>query len=227
MEVVVTRLFLVSHDVAPMIETKKRQFEQPVAGEAHPEIGMAGPGTRKYILAQLKCLHMLVTEYAPALFLMGKMVRDCHWEKHAAGTGGHVKDLMHLQMLFLFALRPKRGRQQYRDAILLGLLQWLSNMDNLPAMTWSEEKLEASIGTVAHGAGGEMTAKNAKELHDLYVTQRLTGDDVRDLDTNPMSKLYPEESRRQHDEEDYQRDDALHPLRDDKGDVRQGSKPMV
>ena len=37
-----------------------------------------------------------------------------------------------------------------------------------------------------------MTAKNAQELHDLYTTQRLGGDDVRNLDTNPMSKGYPQ-----------------------------------
>ena len=37
-----------------------------------------------------------------------------------------------------------------------------------------------------------MMAKRAKELHGLYITQRLTGDDLRNLDTNPMSKGYSE-----------------------------------
>ena len=59
-------------------------------------------------------------------------------------------------------------------------------------MAWSEEKLEATISTLAWESGGEVTAKNAKELHDMSITQRLTGDDVRNLDTNPMSKGYPE-----------------------------------
>ena len=104
--------------------------------------------------------------------------------------GGHVKDLTHLQMLFLLALRPKRGRQQYQDKTLLALLQWLPNMDNLLAMAWSERKLEATISVLARESGGEMTAKNAQELHDLYITKRPTGDDVRQLDTNPMSKGY-------------------------------------
>ena len=78
-----------------------------------------------------------------------------------------MKDLTHLQMLFLLALRPKRGRQQYQDKTLLALLQWLPNMDNLLAMAWSEEKLQATIGTPARESGGDMTANNAKELHDL------------------------------------------------------------
>ena len=134
---------------------------------------------------------MLVTEYAPARFLMGKVVRDYHSERHAAGSGGNLKDLMHLGMLFLFALRPKRGRQQYGDATLLALLRWLPSMENLPAMAWSEEKLEATIRVLARGSGGELTAKNAQELHDLYITQHLTGDYVRNVDTKPMSKGYP------------------------------------
>ena len=65
-------------------------------------------------------------------------------------------------------------------------------MDSLPAMAWSEEKLEAGIGRLAQEAGGDLMARNAEELHNLYITQRLTGGDIQHLDVNPMSEGYPD-----------------------------------
>ena len=43
-------------------------------------------------------------------------------------------------------------------------------MDELPATARWEEKLEASVGRLAFEAGGDLTAANATDLHNLYVT---------------------------------------------------------
>ena len=120
METMVTSLFLVGWEVAPIIDAQIEKLRRPARGTGRADHG-TGPGTKGYALQQLECLRLLITQYVLALLLMGKMVRDCHWEKHAAGTRGHVRVLMQLQVLFLLALRPKQGRRQYLKTTLLGL----------------------------------------------------------------------------------------------------------
>ena len=126
------------------------------------------PRTRSYALKQLQCLHRLVTQYVPALFLMGIWVRD--WKLHAANTGSHVQRLLHLRATFFLALRPKRGRQHYLANTLLALLQWQPHMGVFPGMACCEEKLEATSSTPAVEARGDMTSAKTPRLHDLYVT---------------------------------------------------------
>ena len=200
METLVTGLFIVNTDAETVLDKAIADLRgdlrrRPEAGQVGPVDGTehSPPGTRLYALKQLLCLHCLATQYVPALFLMGKWVRDCHWKLHAANTGTHVHRLLQLQATMLIALRPKKGRQQYLANTLLALLQWQPHMDTLPGMAWCEEKLESTISTLAVDAGGDMTSADAPRHHALYVTQRLTIGEVHDVSRNPMSRDYPQE----------------------------------
>ena len=68
-------------------------------------------------------------------------------------------------------------------------------MDELPAMSWCEEKLEASLSWLAFEAGGDLTAANTTELHNLYMTQCLIGGSVHDVHRTTISKTYLTASR--------------------------------
>ena len=203
METLVSAMFVVApalqrtiqSAIARIAENIRRHPSRPRDGCLRPVDGTEGvpsrPDAREYAVKQLECLRLLVTQYVPALFLMGKWVRDCHWELHTPNTGGRVKLLLQLQTTFLLALRPKRGRHQYLTNTLLALLQWNPVMDTLPGMAWGEETREASIGRLAADVGRDMTAGNVQEVHNLYVTQRSTAGEVRDVTRNPMSRHYP------------------------------------
>ena len=160
----------------------------PVGGTDGPG---SQPGSREYALMQMQCLRLLVTQYVPALFLMGKWVRGCHWKLHGLNTGGHVKEPVQLQTTFLLALRPKRGRHQYLTNTLLALLQWNPVVDTQPAMSWAEEKNEASISRLAADVGRDMTATNVQDVHNHYMAQRSTAGEVKNVTRNPMSRQYP------------------------------------
>ena len=180
METLICAVFIVHNNVERMVNSiddlKADLRRRPEDGGARPVNGTGGsvevqPGSRSYAVRRLQCIHLLVTQYVCALFLMGIWVRDCHWKLQSAGTGTHVHKLLYLQATCLLALRLKRGHQQYLANTLLALLQWQPHMDAFPAMAWCEEKLEATISVLAADAGGDMTSANAQRLHHLYVTQ--------------------------------------------------------
>ena len=105
---------------------------------------------------------------------------------HAANTGSHVHRLLHVQATFFLGLRPKQGS-------LHALLQWQPHMNEFPGMAWCEEKLQATISTLAVDGGGNMTSANAPRLRDVYMTQRLTAGEEYDADRNPIPQTYLDE----------------------------------
>ena len=91
-------------------------------------------------LQQLTALTTLFRDYAPAVFFVGYQVRTLHWRRHAPWCGRKGYETVQFSTVLLYALRPRGGRQQYLDALLLALLHWDPYMDALPGAAFIEEK---------------------------------------------------------------------------------------
>ena len=112
METLVCATLVVAPDLEEMVNSSISRLKGDFRrrdGAVRPVDGADGTsesllGSREYALRQMECLRRLVTQYVPALFLMGKWVRDCHWKLHGPNPGVHVKDVVQLQTTFLLAL---------------------------------------------------------------------------------------------------------------------------
>ena len=142
-------------------------------------------------LQQLSALTTLFRDYAPALFYIGYRVRTLHWRRHAPWSGKEAYEVVQFCTVLLDALRPRGGRQQYMDALLLALLQWDPYMDALPSAAFSEEKVEATLSQLQQAKEDDPTIVTIQDHQKQYRFLNRKPNEPKDLTDPHVPRTFP------------------------------------
>ena len=158
MESMVLSVFLCTNRVVPLIRSAIAQLWRLR--------DVYGAGAVK--LQQLKGMLALFRDYAPALWYLGYCVRTLHWRRHDPWSGKEARDILQFRTLMLLAPKPRQGRRQYMDALLLATLQWHPYIDCLPGAAFREEKLEATLTELQRAQEDNPTIVTVKDHQKNY-----------------------------------------------------------
>ena len=110
--------------------------------------------------------------YAPALLLLGKMVRDCNWAGRKKGSGKIAREVQLFVLAILHGIQQSKDRQSdpYINSIVPSLLTFEPLQDNIAAAAFSEEFCEAMLARFAALWADHPSVKTVPEVCDLFVT---------------------------------------------------------
>ena len=95
-------------------------------------------------------MERLANHYAPLLFYMGHLCRQCTWDGRARGSGRDVKKLLSVGVVMLRQLLGDScTRDDYFRGAGVALMLWREWHDDLYAVAFSEECCEASLSRLA------------------------------------------------------------------------------
>ena len=117
-------------------------------------------------------LYRLVFQYAPALFRLGIMVRDCSWYHCTPGTGEAAKRCLQVSLFLIQKLNPQHRDGGYRRALHLALQMWSPYHSSLPASSFVEEKGEALSSRLARAVGEDTSITGVHDDHNVFATLR-------------------------------------------------------
>jgi len=112
---------------------------------------------------KLEALYVLLHEYIPLLFILGRLVRNLNWERHDLQSSQDAYDVNRICLLMLLALRGKCNPtdfQSYVDTLCLVLLNWKEYHKGLPGISHAEEHLEAMLSRLNSRLNEDLTANN-------------------------------------------------------------------
>jgi hypothetical protein len=179
--VIMNPMCLLDAELKVYAKPKLRQIERmlvaflvagaPLVDAINRKLASAAPATTargKYDRAVLGSLKTLLSEYVPACFYLGFLVRQCNWASMTVGTGVNAYKALQTAMWILVGLtHPNEDKIMYVRTIAVALLAWQPWYDDLPGMTFSEEFCEAMLGILSTRA-----LKNPNQTS-LYDTGNL------------------------------------------------------
>ena len=124
-------------------------------------------------LRNLEALYVLLREYIPMAFILGRMVRNCNWGKSQNYTARECHDFNRLCLLMLLRLRGNanpKDFQAYIDTLCLVVLSWSDFHTTLPGNAFGEEHLEAMLSRLSRALGRDLTANNIQAYVAHFVT---------------------------------------------------------
>lgn len=122
-------------------------------------------------LVDLRQLLLLITDYCPAIFSIGAMVRQCNWEGRAYGTGTVARTVLQRCLCVLLHLSPDDShRIKYVRTVSLALLMWTPWYQACPGAMMAEEMCEAMLSKVTH----RLRKYGARSGHDHYWNVFMT-----------------------------------------------------
>ena len=116
-----------------------------------------------------RCLEVLLSEYVPSLFTIGLSVRECYWDLQALHTGARARDVLAFCLNYLLALE-KSHRNEYCRVISMALLHWTPYHSMLPAATYVEEVLEASLSRLTRFCDTDLRAHTVEHFSEAYAS---------------------------------------------------------
>ena len=124
-----------------------------------------GSNSPQYIIA---CnLRLLVTQYAPAAFCLGRHLRDCYWGFREANTGLVAKACA-MSMLTFLTFVDMAKPSLYTRGLSLALLSWSPFHSHLPAFVFVEECLEATISRLSKAYPFPVTAATFQRVRQCW-----------------------------------------------------------
>ena len=124
-------------------------------------------------LLQAQAMERLVCQYVPALFLAGKLVRDCHWAGQEGGSARSAWMAMaHAAVIMLCATKDTAHKVEHLRSVCLALLMWQEWHDTLPAALFSEEVAEASLGRFGELLRSNPQVTTVEAADDLFLLVR-------------------------------------------------------
>lgn len=97
-------------------------------------------------MEQAIAMELLITQYVPALFVVGHTVRNCNWDSRETGTGVRAKEVLYNCLHILLRLSGEGSHGvEYIRTILCAVMTWTSWHDRLPGCCFSEELNEAAL----------------------------------------------------------------------------------
>ena len=115
-------------------------------------------------------MERLLTQYVPALLVLGRQVRNCNWAGRAAGGGADVRVFFEEALVVLCSLLGTRAQyDEYVRQCLLQLLMWREWNTWLPGCVYSEEVSEASLAKFVRLLLGHPRAVTEQQAYDLFL----------------------------------------------------------
>jgi hypothetical protein len=109
----------------------------------HPELTADG-------LRWMEALQVMLEEYVPALFCIGTLVRNCHWDGRALGSASNAKQvLLRCTVLQLKMAMGFEHRIDYIRTTTAALLHWSTWHDDGQGILHSEEVCEAMLSRLS------------------------------------------------------------------------------
>jgi hypothetical protein len=118
----------------------------------------------------MEALWYLLTEYVPALFHLGFLVRECNWNGRTSFSGGVGHEVVRYAWLVLLGLGKRVG--PYFQRLGVALLLWTPYHGEAPAAFHCEEVLEAMLSRLAKAMQRDLTAFEVDEINVLFRTMR-------------------------------------------------------
>ena len=135
----------------------------------HPGVHNAHISQLQKRLEQALAMELLITQYVPALFVVGHMVRNCNWDSRTAGTGVKAKEVLHQCLHILMKLSGEGAHGvEYIRTILCALMTWTPWHDNLPGCCFSEEINEAALSRLGGLCRRHPNVFSVADTWDLY-----------------------------------------------------------
>ena len=144
----------------------------------------------------LESLRLLVTDFAPACFLLGYHVRSCNWAGREAGSAIHARRALQTATLVLFKLcQGGEHRVQYIRCLLSALCQWSEWHEQLPGCCFSEEDCEAGLARLAHSLNLHPNAMACEEANHHYLLVPPAAAGARSTGNHPLQQRYLDQVR--------------------------------
>ena len=132
------------------------------------------PGkTRKMLPARLwalRQLRLLISEFCPALFLLGFRVRSCTWKAQGTGTATYAKDVLSFSLSLLLRLSDQSEPPlRYTRTVATALMTWTSWHDTSPGCVHVEESCEAMLSKMTRHVRMHRHAATHQQHEDLFL----------------------------------------------------------
>ena len=115
-------------------------------------------------------MECLLNEYVPALFHIGKLVRDLNWSGRAQFTGLHARRAMLPTIVVLMSLLGNRvGCIEHLRVLCLALLQWREWHEKVFGCCYSEEVPEAMLGRFGSDLQRHPHVTTVEAAYDLFL----------------------------------------------------------
>ena len=119
---------------------------------------------------QMDALWYLLTQYVPALFHLGYLVRECNWNGRRTFSGAAGHEVISAAWLVLLGLGKRVG--PYFQRLGVALLLWTPYHTHAPAAFHCEEVLEAMLSRLAKAMNRHLTVFEVNEINVLFRTMR-------------------------------------------------------
>jgi hypothetical protein len=112
----------------------------------------------------------LVTQYVPACFYLGHLVRECNWSGREVGSGCTAHQAMQATATILYSIAgPSHARRnEHLRGVCLALLLWRDWNDGLFGCAYSEEVCEAGLGRLGAALRSNTQVIEVEQACDLY-----------------------------------------------------------
>ena len=150
------------------VGTRARALIQAVLHDYQRRLPSLGAADR-HALKILQAVDVLLFQYIPAVFIIGSMVRDCHWGGPNA-TSDSARAVIDQSLLVLIHL--VWGREQaveYVRTALLASLLWSQWYDRLPSIVHSEEPCETLLGRLVNQFSIHKNKTSLDDSIDLFM----------------------------------------------------------
>ena len=135
-------------------------------------------------------LFLLLTEYIPALFMLGKTVRAMYWTRQSINSG-HLGRQFLIHALTLLRILEGPKVTEYQRGISIALHLWNTQVhDTVPAGCMVEEALEASLSRLQSAVRQELTSHTVPHFSSLYGSLGPVSTDLRDLTDAGLSEIF-------------------------------------
>ena len=118
----------------------------------------------------VQVVERLLYDYTPACYIIGWMVRECHWGPSDAGSGLLAKRVLLRCLRVLMGLGgADYWRQKYFGPLVTALLHWTAWHSALPSSVYSEELCEAGLSRLASACRSHPQLLEVDDVMDLYI----------------------------------------------------------
>ena len=133
-------------------------------------------------LRHAEAMDRLVSEYVPALFTIGYLVRQCNWDGRGDSTAPNAQDCMlYSACLMLSLVGDDSWKTEYLRVLSVALVTWQAWHDTLMSAMFSEEIPEASLGRLARTLNANPRVIEAQDVEDVFLLVPTGEMGVKDL----------------------------------------------
>ena len=121
------------------------------------------------LCTEAECMLRVLTEYVPACFALGFLVRECNWAGHGLRTAHVAKDVLLYALCVVLRLAEGAPHKlEYFRSLTAALLTWTSWHDALPASLFTEEFNEAGLSRLGALCKTHPQLVEVEAVSDLY-----------------------------------------------------------